>query len=211
MAQKRPPAPDNGQKGDKYPPSVVAACGRDWRAGVLSAEEIKERHGIRSVATLRSWIARYGWKRDLQYEVNQQRRAMLQGVRNPTTPEDLIDHEDTIRGAATIQVALQLDHRRLLMGLRNTVDEMQLRLARYLQGIDDVARVSARNGKNGETVDAVMPLFGPKDSPAMVLHTLSSAISKLIPLELQNYGIKDGPTEGGSLEQALIDLEKDDP
>jgi len=186
--------PDN-PKNNRYSEDLWTAVRLDFEAGQLSYAQLSAKWGP-NPSVIQRRAVRERWKRDLTSDVRRrfsealleetaQQHGEITGrgtdgaggpTRGPMSPEEVVE------AAARSQVQVVRQHRNDLRRLSKMVETLAGRLEDYLEG---------RNPN--------LPLFGPKDSVAQLVESLTRAMRNLIPLERQAFNLdKDESPEASA-------------
>ena len=180
----------------------------DYRAGVMSLQQICDKHGVISKNAIVAYAKRHGWMRDLSVKIAREthRRAAVdaaQSIQREPAPPMPADKE-----ARTIEIAVQTNltvirsHRSSIMRASEMVgdlmDQLSVKMGAYDTLADLVAALTTRDdGKvDTKTRAALMQMLG-TGADAKTLQTLVETMSTLIKLERQAFSIKDGEETGG--------------
>lgn len=179
MVNDKPQSPHNKHSSDTF-----RRVGEDYRAGILSLQEISRRHGVHE-GTIKKWAKQFGWVRNLTKRVQARATAKLSGV-GDLGEEGQADDGQVVERAADTQVAVVEGHRKRSKTLYAIFDKVSAFLDAYLSPSVSDAQLRQM---------APRPVLTSTESVGHALHTLATVHGKLVAIERQAYNIDAGIQE----------------
>lgn len=186
------------------------AIERDYRATQLSVPELARKYGVnaRYVYAHAKGDPEKGippWERDLTPAVKlATKRKLIEEIIKESASQSVKQDESKVEAVANVNAYVIKRHRGALEKVRSVVEGLLEELKSSTSGLDEEARARAVEAMRAEGLDdqkanAILGALTMK-SRLDAIKELSVALSKLIPLERNAYGIDDKPEQENSFE-----------
>lgn len=199
------PKPRRGRPSTALENCDVEAVEREYRAGQLSVREIGHRHSVHE-ATIRKWVKKFGWSRDLSRDVHRETLAKLQreeekspGARHePKTDREIVEHAGE-RGAAVVR-----GHRGKLASVQALAVRLFGELDATTTHIGEIEALLLEKDPNKRDKAAHKAIT--LQSRTFAMNALVAALKNLIILERQAYNLDGAQHNDEDDLDALIKL-----
>ena len=160
------------------------ACEREYRTGSASNCQLAQKYGC-TEAAIRDRAKRYQWQKDLSEAVRQATKAKL--LRAELRESDPIADSQIVDSISTVQVAVQLGHRKSIKELDGLKGTLAARAAALIDGVVDLKSLNDAAG---------------------AVESLGRTVARLIPLERQAFNMDEPATDGASSARAMTSEER---
>lgn len=165
---------------------------KEYRAGVLSVNEIARRNGITHAPVLRK-AKREGWTRDLSNKVRKKtREELLKGTgTNEGTRHNAKEDEEIVDQAVSRTLQVVECHRKDINSGRGLCNMLFGQLEEAATARDEIADEIADETKDDKTINRRNQMLRAVALPAhaSIMRDLSTAMKNLIGMERQAFGL----------------------